>query len=267
MGGMAEILSIIVFTKDRPLQLLGYLESLEHNMRTAPRKPLAVQVFIVTPRPTVEYEKVRCMQRRFETCWVYENSYDGGFNEAVRVVVSSLHPRSYLLFGVDDCVWIRSVDASVVCDALDLDSRLFGTALRLKPIDGLQSWWCNDYPLESHHGYVFDVVDIVYRTRDIQIFMDEDREPWEVPNDLEIAGLHYFRRTNRKLSSTGNAHIVHQEVNRVQDKHPNGVASDYWTAETCLKHFQDGKRLAWEHMQNIDPEHPSVGEEYMKVVS
>ncbi len=263
---MAETLNVVVFSKDRPLQLLGYLESLEFNLLVTPLKPMAINVTVVAPRPTPEYSQIMARDfPRFETDWWFEDAY-GGFNESVRSLISILHPRSYLLFGVDDCVWINPVNVSQVCLALDASSRLFGTALRLKPIDGKQVWWCNDYPIEAHHGYVFDVVDIVYRTRDIQIWMDEDREPWDIPNDVEIAGLHYFRRVNRMLSSTGKAHVVHQEINRVQDKYENGVASNYWTAEVCLEHFRNGKRLDWMRMQGIDPAHPAVGERYMRVI-
>lgn len=239
----------IVFSKDRPLQLHGYLTSLRLNGLGD------LSVIALVDRMTPEYQEVSR-----ECPWVQFVAEVGGFGGSLRKLISETH-YDYMFFGVDDGVWVNKFDADWCVQQLATYPTIFGVSLRL---GGPHIWRSHDYPVESHHGYVFEVVSMVYR-------MDTVREvmglpvTFDVPNDVEVTGLRHFCTSSHVLRSTGAQCVVCQEVNRVQDKFPNYVSSGYWTADQCLEEFRAGKRLAWCHLQGRQWEDPFIGEKYFKV--
>jgi len=101
---MNKVISNIVFTKNRPLQLEGYLESL---YRYFPAKLLQTYVLHKVELFEEEYE---LLFRKYPDCVVIKEE---DFHSDLLTLLSQINTK-YILFGVDDVVYFDSVDFEVI---------------------------------------------------------------------------------------------------------------------------------------------------------
>ena len=118
---MDKMISNIVFTKNRPLQLHGYFESL---YRYFPAK--LIQTYVIYKVELFEEEYERLFQK-FPACVVIEEKdFHGDF---LRVLDGVKTP--YVLFGIDDVVYFDSVDLDIIDRAFrEHGEDIFGFTLR-----------------------------------------------------------------------------------------------------------------------------------------
>lgn len=121
---MKKMISNIVFTKNRPLQLDAYLESLYRYF-----PPELIQTYIIYK---VELFDEQYMQlfRKYSACTVVrENDFHSDFLKILRQVNTK-----YVLFGVDDVVFFDSVEFDVINQTFREHSEdIFGFTLRFSP--------------------------------------------------------------------------------------------------------------------------------------
>jgi hypothetical protein len=164
------MISNIVFTKNRPLQLEGYLESLR---RCFPAGLIKTHVLHKPELFEAEYERTF---QKFADCTVIRES--DFFGDLVSLLAGT--ETKYILFGVDDVVYFDSVDFSVVneCferfadDILGFSLRFGGQSLRQGPdvIEQISVGGKTAYRLNWQQGqtpntrYPFELCATVYPT-------------------------------------------------------------------------------------------------------
>jgi len=117
-------ISHIVFTRNRPLQLHGYLESLYRNI---PASLVCTRILWKEEKFTEEYRHVFAAFPHAEV--IKEREF---YHDCMRLIAQADAP--YLLFGVDDVVFFDSVDWPVIEESFSVfGSELFGFSLRLDP--------------------------------------------------------------------------------------------------------------------------------------
>lgn len=118
---MNKMISNIVFTKNRPLQLHAYLESL---YRSFPSELIQTYLIYKVELFDAEYEQL-C--RKFSNCIVIrETDFHSDFLRVLGLVETK-----YILFGIDDVVFFDSVDIDVIDKTFDEHSEdIFGFAMR-----------------------------------------------------------------------------------------------------------------------------------------
>lgn len=120
---MTAPLTNIVFTRNRPLQLAGYLESfLKHMGRCVE----AVHVIYKVDRFADEYEQVFAA---FPRCRVWrETDFHRDFMDAFNALTTD-----YVIFATDDVVYFDAVDFDVIHEAFQSRRDLFGFTLKFGP--------------------------------------------------------------------------------------------------------------------------------------
>lgn len=223
----------IVFSRNRPLQLQAYIESLRHNVRGE------IRTVVLCHTLTDEYKQIA---GELDVEFVADN---GDFDKALRELVACDY--RYMMFGVDDGVWSNVWSAGAVCRILDHWSP-HAVSLRhgVSPA-GRTDWLTTDH--DDHvWEYPFDVSSTVYHAATVRDVLGSAGK-FDVPNDLEVAGVLKFRGKPCRMVSTGRGCFVVQDVNRVQDKYRNPVCGGGWTADRCLRLYQEGYRLNWKRIQ------------------
>jgi hypothetical protein len=218
---MAKPLTNIVFTRNRPLQLAGYLDSFFRHMG-----PVAEQVFILYKKDSFvpEYDRVFA---EFPQCRVVE---EADFHDDFLSVVDQIDTE-YVVFGTDDMVYFDSVDFSLIDTVYRERGDLFAFTMKIgsdhyadgkEPIEaesiGGQAVYKVNWQTATDRlsGYPFEVSMTIYRKAFIrEILRDISRErPWLkkllVPNSpaLAIAGL--FVKRKRILRAINTFHGPNQ---------------------------------------------------------
>jgi len=167
---MSKTISNIVFTRNRPLQLDAYLESLHRHL-----PPEKIQTYIIYK---VElFDKQYCeLFRRFPDCVVVrEKDFHDDFMKVFEMV-----DTQYIIFGTDDMVYFDSVDLESVLETFErFGDEIFGFTLKYDS-DSLRG--TIDVPVEvgmgpqqlykinwkkaqnRHAAYPFDVSCTFYKT-------------------------------------------------------------------------------------------------------
>lgn len=121
---MEKIISNIVFTKNRPLQLDAYLESLYRSL-----PPQLIQTYIIYKVELFEQEYESLFQQYPDCVVVKENDFHSDFLEILNGI-----DTKYLLFGIDDVVFFDSVDFDVIEQTfLQHSDDIMGFTLRFSP--------------------------------------------------------------------------------------------------------------------------------------
>ncbi|MEA3225842.1 MAG: hypothetical protein U9Q07_07805, partial [Planctomycetota bacterium] len=167
---MSKAISNIVFTRNRPLQLDGYLQSLYRHM---PREQM--QTYILYKVDLFDEEYSELFKRFPDSVVIREKDFHDDF--------MSLFERldtKYVLFATDDVIYYDSVDFGVIDKTFEkFPGDIFGFSLRLRPqtlIDdgedvatvesaGQKIYKINWQRAVSHNGrYPFELNSTVYRT-------------------------------------------------------------------------------------------------------
>lgn len=140
----------IVFTKNRPLQLHGYLESLRRFF-----SPAFIQTYIIYKPELFDEEYERCFSQ-FPDCRVIRET---DFHQNMLDLMDEIDAR-YILFGVDDVVYFDGVDFDVIDAAFEtFGPQLFGFSLRYdrsQMQDDLQSGNLKEHTIHNQTVYAVD---------------------------------------------------------------------------------------------------------------
>lgn len=118
---MSKMISNIVFTKNRPLQLDAYFESLHRHL---PAELIQTYVIYKVELFGDEYEKL--FRRVCDCVVVREEDFHSDFLSILGRVETK-----YILFGIDDVVYFDSVDFDVIDKTFDEhEEDIFGFAMR-----------------------------------------------------------------------------------------------------------------------------------------
>lgn len=118
---MTKLISNIVFTKNRPLQLHAYLESLYRYF-----PPEIIQTYIIY-KEELFGEQYDLLFRRLPDCIVVREK---DFHSDFLKVLAQIDTK-YILFGVDDVVYFDSVDFEVIDETFNkFPNDIFGFSLR-----------------------------------------------------------------------------------------------------------------------------------------
>ncbi len=118
---MAKAISNIVFTKNRPLQLDGYLESLYKH------SPAELIQTYVLYKPELFKEEYKQLFSKYSNCIVIDE--DDFHNDFLKIIDKV--DTKFILFGIDDVVYFDSVSFEVIEQTFNLFSEdIFGFSLR-----------------------------------------------------------------------------------------------------------------------------------------
>lgn len=126
---MKKLISNIVFTKNRPLQLDAYLESL---YRYFPAELIQTYIIYKVERFEEEYEQ---LFQKYSNCIVIKEK---DFHSDFLRILSQINTK-YILFGVDDVVYFDSIGFEVIDETFNKFSKdVFGFSLRFR-VENLKS--------------------------------------------------------------------------------------------------------------------------------
>lgn len=187
----ARLVSAIVFSKDRPLQLDATLRSLA--LHCSDPEKLRITVLYASSSPTREglYQQLRLEHPGAEF------RRERQFRRDVLELISN---APFVAFVVDDAMFVREFSVQTIVDELQSDDRAIGFSLRL----GTNTTYC--YPLDAGQelpeftprrpgvlafawpgasydfGYPFDLSSSVYRTADVAPLLQSE---FKNPNKME----------------------------------------------------------------------------------
>ena len=121
---MAKLISNIVFTKNRPLQLHAYLESLYRYFPTE-----LIQTYIIYKAELFGQEYTSLFGRFSDCVVIKEKDFHSDFMQ-----VLDQAGTKYILFGIDDVVFFDSVDFEIIeATFAEHADDIFGFTLRFSP--------------------------------------------------------------------------------------------------------------------------------------
>jgi len=167
---MSETITSIVFTKNRPLQLDGYLESLYRHM---PRQ--LIRTYIIYKEDLFD-EQYLDVFKRFDKCVVIrEKDFHKNFVNLIGRI-----DTEYMLFGTDDVIYYDSVSFDIIDRIFErFSDDIFGFTFRLCPenlnpegdkfsplqVDGDTIYRVNWKNAKNRHAkYPFELNSTIYRT-------------------------------------------------------------------------------------------------------
>lgn len=215
--------NIIVFSKDRPMQLHGYLESLL-LFSDVEEGDIAV---LFNETPQIDYERVISSFPNVK--WVKEKSFHA---DLVNMIEAS---NDYIMFGCDDVVFTSPFSLSLAKDILKKNDDIFGFSLRLgsniqpAPEDLLVITqylkWNWQTTTALHYNYPWELDCTLYRKSDIQGMLASFGNTIKSPNyfegDFAIEPKKYISRPYLSCFN-GESKAIVITVNAVQDTHLNG---------------------------------------------
>ncbi len=262
------MIKALCFSKGRPLQLQGYLNSLLCMTGIEPENVAVIYYddddykALKKQRPTIE--------------WIAEQEH-GGFDLALREYADR-NKDNCILFGCDDCVYIRPCSLKLAESILTKIPTFIGFSFRLGlNIRGLpqkQSFgavfdW--HWPSSVHHyNYCFELMGSMYRGSLLCEIL-EWKKQIPTPNYLESYGVQYChqfkvdKQPNMCMFNTSN-YLHAYDVNRIQNDFQNKTNGTSEHDPEVLKDlFRQGKRLDWEASFNTVDNECFVGDKYWKV--
>lgn len=272
------LISVLCFSKDRPLQLEGYLESFLRYSA----EPLSMTVLYKCSPPFDEaYKKLKT---KFEDIsFVKETS----FAEQVWIHVQQVKTPLFM-FGCDDVVFKRAWGPQLIFEAFQRLPKLLAFSLRLGreirychpahrtmslpkflETDPFLVWrWTSG---ELDWGYPWETDCTVYTTRFVRQMLSAiknqrlplRRFPWRKvdwghPNRLEGLGANLIRRRNDSdlMASYLSARASVITINRVQDVVQNPVYDSGLSVDLLLEKWNEGVKLDFEYYK--DRSYPSI---------
>lgn len=117
-----KIISNIVFTRNRPLQLASYLLGLYKQL---PKE--LIQTYIIYKRDLFDSEYQPLFKKYPGCIVVYEDNFHDDFVELINKISTN-----YILFGTDDVVFFDSMDFNIIDQTFKQHSQdIFGFMFRL----------------------------------------------------------------------------------------------------------------------------------------
>ena len=228
-----KLISDIVFTKNRPLQLEGYLESLYRHL---PAEQIQTHILWKQELFTQEYEQ---LFSEFGDCQVVsERDFSSDFFDILNKI-----DTKYILFGIDDVVYYDSVDSDVIDETFNRFDDIFGFSLRfgsnvlnngLDQTEAIETEEQKVHRINWPSGktentrYPFELCATIYRTELIKKIIDSSRSHNRLavmlfsPDSVLIKGL-------RKVGLTRKARKVLRNLGFFYN--PNTLES--WVCRWC----------------------------------
>lgn len=240
------MLSIICFSKDRPLQLEGYIQSVLFYSGLPPR---ALSI-LYADSPTTSYSAL--VQKYPLVNWVRETQFHTDLSKLVNAA------NDYVLLGCDDVFFTDHFDPSIPLRMLKRDSNLFGFSLRL----GLNLHWLPDLRVDGdvaqwewrtaptgHWDYPWDVSASIYRRDFIADYLHATPtaiNPNRFEGFLADSCRDAARAIGPKLACFKRSKCLTLTVNRVQDEYPNEFDDSAETDIASLYRAHiSGRQLDW----------------------
>lgn len=260
--------TVIVFSKDRPMQLHGYLESI---IRASGCREEQIYV-LYKEVPPICYDKViNCFP---QVKWIPEENFGMQVQDLVEKA------DDYIVFGCDDVIFTDRFDLQKMETYLDENERIFGFSLRLgqnikptpkkiKSAGQIRSWIWTDNT--GHYGYPWELDCTMYRKKDVLGILQQIGKVGS-PNYLESIPEEnraaYVKRPGM-ASYTGDSKAMVITVNRVQDTHPNQVDDSKATDVISLfiRYQYEGRKLDLGRIWNCKRQQVHVGSEYLFLTS
>ncbi len=266
------MIKALVMSKNRPLQLHGYLSSITSLTSIAQR-----DITVLLPDMT-DYEEVA---KNFpEVSWLKESDH-GGFDSAYRYYVENLSGDDTLLYGCDDVVFIRPVGLNSIPSILENNPNLIGFSLRLgrnispRPTMeavGMVSIWNWTQQPWGHFGYPGELMASLYRASLIKEFVNNTKKQIKTPNYLESEFVTYLINNKGQESPemsmfNSDSYALAVAVNRVQNDFQNKVmgGSDH-DPDLLKEKYKQGYRMDWTLLFGIKPQDCFVGANYFRLV-
>lgn len=260
--------TVIVFSKDRPMQIHGYLESLFKFSGCREEK---VYVLYKEVLP-IRYDKVKSYFPYVK--WIAENRFERQLREIVAKA------DDYIMFGCDDVIFKDAFDFRQMENYLEENEDVFGFSLRLgrniRPVPkkikkkvGICSWnWRKN---TGHYGYPWELDCTLYRKEDIlDIFQKVGviNSPNYLESIPEEAPGDYIKR-NKMASYDSESKAVVITINRVQDTHLNEVDNSHVTDVLSLyiKYQYENRFLDLNKIQMKKNRQVHVGSDFFVLTS
>ena len=216
---MKNNVSVIVFSKGRPMQLHAYLESM---LKFSDAAPEDITV-LCCETEGIRYDKVKAQFAQVN--WCIEKKFEEDLKKAVAAA------GDYIIFGCDDVVFTRPFALQKAAAYLEQSPEVFGFSIRLGQNivpypkravckDGIMKWNWEECG-EQHYSYPWELDCTVYRKSDVQRLIDQEEKAIKNPNYLEaIISIHNRSiKIQRKYLACNQDHgcAVVITVNRVQE--------------------------------------------------
>lgn len=258
-------ISIIVFSKDRPMQMHAYLESLL-KFSDAVQEMVTV---LYCETANIRYEKL--IQNFPGVKWIKENKFETDLKQIIA------DAGGYIMFGCDDVVFTRSFSLKKASEYLRTNDQVFGYSMRLggniRPMpenlssdDTVLEWkWDCVY---QHYNYPWELDCTLYRKADVVRMTMEEENAIKNPNYYEAMitpDNRQMRITRPHMASnrqSGCAVVI--TVNRVQETHQNGFDDSMPTDIDSLDRLynDEDNTLDIDKIASMDNSMIHVGAEY-----
>ena len=259
-------ISVIVFSKGRPMQLHAYLESLLRFSDAA----LEDITILCCETEGIRYDKVR--ESFPQAVWKKEEHFERDLKDAVAAA------GDYIMFGCDDVVFTHTFSLYEAAAYLGSHDKVFGFSMRLghnitpypssAVYDGSVMEWNWETASEQHYDYPWELDCTLYRKEDVARLIDEKEKAIKNPNYLEAV-----INTDNKSKKLPRKHLASYKergcavvitVNRVQDSYQNGFDDSMMTDIYSLdKLYNDeGNTLDLDRIAEQENHVVHVGAEY-----
>lgn len=248
----------LIFSKDRPLQLDLTIRTFEKYCGEFSQIPVYILYKPTTERMNLAYKKLeKEALEKYKNVKFWEEK---NFKNDVSIILDDFE---YILFCVDDTVFLRDFSLKEIIHVLQTYRGILGFSLRL----GENTQYCyplnldNDIPefkpigktalafnwREAGSGdfsYPLELSSSVYRLKDIRHILE--KTVYDNPNALEWV-LSRNAVTLKNFSFLGcykNSIAVSLPINKVQQVNNNRAGTNlYYTPESLLSRFEEGYRI------------------------
>lgn len=257
-----SIVTTIIFSKDRPLQLQELLEGLETHGKDL-LADCVVLYRVSSPEMADAYQTLERNALGRKLCWCMDTDQGTGC-DVLRILQGNRHCR-YVAFFVDDCVCVRELQVSRAVQALEINSDTLGFSFRLgldiakAPMSQIRSLtgsgmiqlvnWANS-PAGTDWSYPLELSSSIYRNAEIQQLLTsagEHLSEIDCPNRLEA-----FLHNRRSIHSSRTPWLAFAQLsscyclplNLVQTAWRNACSQDpNHSVANLFQAFLQGKRL------------------------
>lgn len=240
------MLSVVCFSKDRPLQLEAYLQSL---IWYSGIKASLITV-LYAESPEISYDKLR--ERYPEVNWRREVSF---YTDLLDIVHTA---HDHILLGCDDVFFTGHFDINLALERLTSDPKIFGFSLRLglnlhslpnvTQRGGILDWDWTEAP-SGHWNYPWDVSASIYRRTDVENYLATTPDAIN-PNRFESIRAKTLETSHEgvapRLAAFTRGKCLTLTVNRVQDEFPNEFDGSRETdIQSLYRAHLAGQQLDW----------------------
>lgn len=275
------MITSIVFSKNRPLQLDLCLNSIKKNL------PECVHTTVIHKNSegfTSAHETLEREHSGVSFCQQGKSIFRNTLESAISA------DTDYVCFLTDDDIvfsdeatqyrWLEDA-SSVTCISLRMglnicERSVVGNMSKDIPYEvgelggGNIVWGRTKNPYGSYWSYSLSLDGHVFRQRDMVEMLDElcyleDRHPerWkQTPNELEGALQRFWTTSPPLIVSPRHSRVVNSPNNKVQDSHPDNMSGEYYSYDEgyLLGKYMNGSRINLDYLDfsNIKCPHTEI---------